>query len=63
MNAYKEVMSVKYMISLKGLGQVMMREIKKHLDILSFIQIHKIFFIIAEIIYSSPNGSSFLRRT
>jgi len=63
MNAYTEVMSVKYVISLKGLGQVMMREIKIHLDILTFIQIHNIFLIISEIIYSSPNGSSFLCRT
>jgi len=59
MNAYTEVMSVKYKISLKGLGHLKMREIEEHLDILTFIQIHKILLIIVEIIYSSPNGSSF----
>ena len=62
-NAYTEVKSVKYKISMKGLGHLMMREIKKHLNILTFIQMHKILLIIAEIIYSYPNGSSFLLLT
>jgi phosphoribosylformimino-5-aminoimidazole carboxamide ribonucleotide (ProFAR) isomerase len=41
-----EVMHVKYTISMKVLCQVMIREIKKYLDILTFIQVHKIFLII-----------------
>jgi len=54
MNACTEVMSIKYKISLKGLGHLVMRVIKNHLDILTVIQIYNIFLIIAEIIYSSP---------
>jgi len=42
------------MISLKGLGQLMNREVRNIWASLTVIQMHKIFLIMAENIYSSP---------